>query len=179
MWQIPQEALARYQRIEPAFKLPFNERTEANILNCYILDEAQRLFDGVRGSRFVKRNGTTYHLLNGCVLWYKQLGLDGLPSNFPTYTAQEMMQGSFPFMPKQVLLVVGFQLDAAHQGIRTVEIQRFTASKQMQFCITLEEVMPQTKVVRMPAQQQEERTKTRVRIKLGPEQTALLNKGND
>jgi hypothetical protein len=87
LWDIPEAALTTYNTIPPALRLPWNARITANVLNGYVIDEARRRFDGVRGSEFLNTNGTTYHLFNGCVLWYKQLGEDGFPSNYPTETA--------------------------------------------------------------------------------------------
>ncbi len=95
LWDIPERALQAYNSIDPVLRLPLNARAVANNLNSYVLDEAKRSFDGVSNSRFEERNGTVLHHLNGCTLWYKQLGDDGLPSNYPTETAKELMQGHF------------------------------------------------------------------------------------
>jgi hypothetical protein len=178
LWKIPVAALATYNSIEPSLRLPLNTRAIASALNCYVLDEARRLFDGVRNSKFIETNGTTYHLLDGCVLWYKQLGPDGMPSNYPTETADSMMQGNFPFMPQRVLLVVGFQLDATLQGIKSVVIQRFNAARRLQFYIELEQVLAKPRVLKMPTIAATVKAKTRVKIKRGPEQKELLAQEN-
>lgn len=86
-YDIPDQALRTYNSIDPSLRLPLNARTIANNINCYVIDEAKKAFDGASNSRFEERNGTTYHYINGCAIWYKQLGSDGLPSNYPTETA--------------------------------------------------------------------------------------------
>ncbi len=177
--EAPETALARFHKIDPTLRLCWNARTIANVLNCNVIDEARRLFQGVRNSSFYAANGTTYHLLNDCVLWYKQLGDDGLPSNYPTSTALEMMQGTFSFMPQRVLLVVGFQLDEAIQKVRQVVIQRFSMSGQMQFYIELEKIVTKPHVIQMPSHDTPAGTRTRVKVKRGPEQKELLAQEND
>ena len=176
LWDVPEKAVARYNSRIPAIdRLPFNARTIANVLNAYVLDEARRLFADVRNSRFEEINGTTYHHLNGCVLWYKLLDEDGFPSNYPTYTALEMMQGTFPFMPQRVLLVIGFQLDQALQSIRSVVIQRYSSGNRLKFYIALEKVTPKSRVIEMPSHTAGViGTRSRVRIKRGPEQKELM-----
>lgn len=175
LWDVPEAALARYNRLPAIDRLPFNPRTVASVLNSYVLDEARRLFADIRNSQFEDANGTTYHHLNGCVLWYKQLDEDGFPSNYPTCTALQMMQGTFPFMPQKVLLVVGFQLDQALQNIKSVVIQRYTSGNRLKFYIELEKVTPRSRVIEMPSHAVDAiGTKTRVRIKRGPEQKELL-----
>jgi hypothetical protein len=173
--EIPEVALETYNKIDPSLRLPFNARTIATVMNSYIIDEARKAFDGQSGSKFLETNGTTYHLLNGCVLWYKQLGTDGLPSNYPTDTAQVLMQGSFPFLPTRVLLVVGFRLDEAMQKVERVEIQRFNSIGEMQFYIELEKTVSPTRVITMPQGASATKAKTRVAIKRGPEQKELIS----
>ena len=175
LWDVPEAALARYNRLPAIDRLPFNSRTIANVLNAYVLDEARRLFTGIRNSEFEELNGTTYHHLNGCVLWYKQLDECGFPSNYPTETALQMMQGTFPFMPQKVLLIVGYQLDQALQTIKSVVIQHYTFGNRLKFYIELEKVTPRSQVIEMPSHASDAvGTKTRVRIKRGPEQKELL-----
>ena len=175
LWDVPAAALATYGKIDPALRLPWNPRTVANVLNSYVLDEARRQFAGVKNSRFFDANGTSYHLLNGCALWYKQLGVDGFPSNYPTDLALEMMQGRFSFMPQRILLVVGFQVDDAMQAIKSVVIQRFHSVRQLKFYIELEKVTAKSRVIEMPSHSTVATgTKTRIRIKRGPEQKELI-----
>ena len=175
LWEIPEAALATYNAIPPIHRLPWNPRVTANVLNSYVIDEARRRFDGVRNSDFFEKNGTTYHLYNGCVLWYKQLGSDGMPSNYPTETALEMMQGSFPYAPTRPILVLGFEVDEAIQALRRVVVQRFYSSGRLRYYIELEKVTAQSRVIEMPSHTTEAlRTRTRIRIKRGPEQRELL-----
>lgn len=175
LWEIPEAALAAYNAIPPIHRLPWNPRITANVLNGYVIDEARRRFEGVRGSDFFDKNGTTYHLYNGCVLWYKQLGSDGFPSNYPTETALEMMQGCFKFAPKRPILVLGFEVDAALQSLSRVLVQRFYSSGRLRFYIELEKVTSQSRVIEMPSHTTEAlRTRTLIRIKRGPEQRELL-----
>src|SRR5664280_2772440 len=150
LWEIPEAAVANYSRIPPELRLPFDPRAIACVLNSYVIDEARRKFEGVRDSRFMPANGTTYHFLNGCVLWYKQLGADGLPSNYPTDTAIEMMQGSFPWMPQKILLVVGFEIDDTCHKLKTVVIQRFNSIGKVQFYIEILPVVSNARVLAMP-----------------------------
>lgn len=180
LWDIPEAALATYNSIPPALRLPWNARITANVLNGYVIDEAQRRFDGIRGSEFMPANGTTYHLLNGCVLWYKQLGDDGFPSNYPTETAEDLMQGNFPFAPKRPILVLGFKVDEAIQSIQRVLIQRFYSTGKLRFYIELEKLTSKSRVVEMPSQATDALgTRTRIRIKRGPEQKELLAQENE
>jgi len=176
LWDVPAAALARYQTIDPLMRVTFPPRTTANIMNSLVIDEARKQFCGVRGSQFLDANQTTYHLLNGCALWYKQLGSDGFPSNYPTDLAQELMQGTFPFAPQRLLLVLGFQFDEALQSLKKVVIQRFMSAGFCKFYIELEKVTPKAQVIEMPSQMHAATlgTRTRVRIKRGPEQTELL-----
>jgi len=173
--EIPEVALETYNKIDPSLRLPWNARTAATVINSFIIDGARKAFDGQSGSKFLETNGTTYHLLNDCVLWYKQLGTDGLPSNYPTDTAQVMMQGSFPFLPKRFLLVVGFRFDEAMQKVEKVEIQRFNSIGEMQFYIGLEKTVSSTRVITMPPGIPATKPKTRVAIKRGPEQKELIS----
>ena len=180
LWDIPEAALATYNRMPGAFRRPFNSRATANALNCYVIDEARRRFEGVRSSEFFPANGTTYHLFNGCVIWYKQLGDDGLPSNYPTETAVEIMQGSFPFAPKRPVLVLGFSVDGAVQAIKQVMIQRYSSIGNLKFYIELEKMTSKSRVVEMPSQITDAiGTRTRVRIKRGPEQKELRAQENE
>jgi hypothetical protein len=170
-WDIPEQALKTYNSIDPVLRLPLNARAVANNLNCYVLDEAKKAFEGMSNSRFEEKNGTTYHHLNDCALWYKQLGDDGLPSNYPTETAKELMQGAFPWAPKKVLLVVGFEFDEMLQRLERVEIQRFNSANKIQFHITLEKVVP-ARVLAMPSKTATP-TRTKVAIRRSPEQDEL------
>lgn len=174
LWDIPEAALATYNAIPPEFRLPWNARIRADVLNGYVIDEARRRFDGMRASDFCAQNGTTYHMFNGCVLWYKQLGKDGFPSNYPTDTAEEMMQGTFAFAPKRPILVLGFLVDEAIQSIKRVMLQRFYSSGRLRYYIELEKVSSDSRVIEMPSQNTEALgTRTRIRIKRGPEQKEL------
>lgn len=180
LWDIPEAALATYNTIPAALRLPWNARITANVLNGYVIDEARRRFSGTRGSEFFDANGTTYHLFNGCVLWYKQLGEDGFPSNYPTETAIEMMQGSFAFAPKRPVLVLGFKVDQTLQSIQRVMIQRFNSIGQLRFYIELEKLTAKSRVIEMPSQTSDALgTRTRIRIKRGPEQKELLAQENE
>jgi hypothetical protein len=180
LWEIPDAALATYNCIPPALRLPFNPRITANVLNGYVIHEAQKRFDGVRGSEFFPANGTTYHLFNGCVLWYKQLGEDGLPSNYPTESAVEMMQGHFSFAPQRPILVLGFQVDEAMQSLTRVVIQRFRSTGRVKFYVELEKIVSRPRVVEMPVQTHDAlATRTRIRIKRGPEDRELFAQENE
>jgi len=180
LWEIPEAALATYNSIPPALRLPFNARTTANAVNSYVIDWAQKKFDGVRGSEFFPANGTTYHLFNGCVIWYKQLGEHGLPSNYPTENAVEMMQGHFSFAPQRPILVLGFQVDEAMQSLTRVVIQRFRSTGRLKFYVELEKITPRSHVVEMPAQTHDAlATRTRIRIKRGPEDRELFAQENE
>lgn len=174
LWDVPEVALARYNTIDPMIRMTFPPRTTANVLNSLIIDEARKQFAGVRGSEFLDTNQTTYHFLNGCALWYKQLGADGLPSNYPTDLAKELMSGTFEFAPQRLLLVLGFRFDDAFQNLKLVEIQRYQSTKFCKFYIELEKITPRSQVIEMPTQISDAiGTRTRVRIKRGPEQTEL------
>jgi hypothetical protein len=180
LWDIPEAALTTYNRIPAELRLPFNARVTANVLNSYVIDEARRRFTGVRSSEFFDTNGTTYHLFNGCVIWYKQLGEDGLPSNYPTETALEMMQGTFAFAPKRPVLVLGFRVDQTIQSIQHVMLQRFNSVGQLRFYIELEKLTAKSRVIEMPSQTADGLgTRTRIRIKRGPEQKELLAQENE
>ncbi len=174
LWDVPEAALATYNSIDPAIRLPWNPRTVANVINSFVLDEARKAFSGNGGSRFLEINNTAYHLMNGCALWYKQLGDDGLPSNYPTESALELMQGSFPFAPKYLLLVVGFKFDPMLHRLEKVEIQRFNGLGQMQFHIELQKLASPARVIAMPPGKIPAKPKTRVAIKLGPEQKNII-----
>jgi hypothetical protein len=175
-WDVPEAALARFNQIDPLTRLTFPSRTSANVINSLMIDEARKQFAGVSGSRFLDTNQTTYHLLNGCAFWYKQLGSDGLPSNYPTDLAKELMSGTFDFAPQQLLLVLGFRFDATFQRLALVEMQRYESTRFCKFYIELEKVAPKkTQIIEMPSSQASDAiaTRTRVRIKRGPEQTEL------
>lgn len=172
--EVPEAALQTFNSIDPALRLPLDARATASVLNSYVIDAARKIFDGESNSNFLSTNGTTYHLLNGCVLWYKQLGSDGLPSNYQTDTAQLLMQGEFPFVEKRVLLVVGFRFDASMRQVERVEIQRFRGDA-MQFYIELEKVVSKGKLIAMPSGQTQAKPKTRVTIKRGPEQKEIAS----
>jgi hypothetical protein len=175
LWEIPEAALAAYNAIPPIHRLPWNPRIIANVLNGYVIDEARRRFEGTRNSDFFDKNGTTYHLFNGCVLWYKQLGSDGFPSNYPTETALEMMQGCFPYAPMRPILVLGFEVDEAIQTLKRVVVQRFYSSGRLRYYIELEKVIARSRVIEMPSQITEAlTTRTRIRIQRGPKQRELL-----
>ena len=184
-WNGVENSVVRSRRIPADVSTTFNARTWACVFNSLVLDEMQSAFDGVRGSDFDKRNGTVYHHFGDCVFWYKQLDEDGFPSNYPTETAIELMQGRFMFMPKQVLLVVGFQLDPVTHAVKSVEIQRYSVNRTVLFYIKLEKVEVKSRVVQMPqaggAAPTNEivKTKTRIRIKRGPEQKDLNAQGNE
>jgi hypothetical protein len=179
-WDVVESAMSRLQRIPAEERSEFNPRTMANVLNCLILAEARTAFASQHGSVFDDRNGTTYHHFNGCVFWYKQLDNDGFPSNYPTDTALELMQGNFPFMPQKVLLVVGFQLDSIAQTVQTVVIHRYSSAGKLKFYITLEKIQTKTRVVEMPTRSSDiVKTKTRIRILRGPEQRDLKAQEND
>jgi hypothetical protein len=185
-WNGVENAVARSRRLPASESITFNPRTWACVLNCLVLDEMQAAFDGVRGSGFDKRNGTVYHHFGDCVFWYKQLDDEGFPSNYPTETALELMQGRFMFMPKQILLVVGFQLDPVTHAVKSVEIQRYSSNRTVQFYIRLEKIEAKSRVVQMPQHtgdsaktDQLVTTKTRIRIKRGPEQKDLNAQGNE
>ena len=174
LWDVPEAALARYNKIDPLTRATFPPRTTANVINSLLIDEARKQFAGVRGSEFLDANQTTYHLLNGCALWYKQLGSDGLPSNYPTDLAKELMCGTFEFAPQRLLLVLGFRFDVSLQRLTLVEIQRYESSRFCKFYIELKKITPKTQVIEMPSQVSDAAgTRTRVRIKRGPEQTEL------
>jgi hypothetical protein len=145
------------------------------VLNAFALDELRNTFDRVGNSQFLERNNTTYHTLNGCVLWYKQLGDDSLPSNIPTPTAEEMMQGHFSFMPDQLLIVVGFKLDGLKQTLQAVEILRFGPAKRLEFVIEIAEVPVVTHVVTLPARSPAaaRRQRTKIEIRNGFEQKSF------
>ncbi|WP_109488612.1 hypothetical protein [Occallatibacter savannae] len=175
LWGVPEAALAKYNTIDPLIRMTFAQRTTANVINSLMIDEARKQFAGVPGSEFLDTNQTTYHLLNGCALWYKQLGSDGLPSNYPTELARELMSGSFDFAPQRLLLVLGFQFDETYQKLKLVQIQRYQSSNFCKFYIELEKFTPKSQVIEMPTQVSDAvATRTRVRIKRGPEQTELL-----
>lgn len=153
--------------------MAFNGRCTADVLNSFIIDEVKTAFDGVKDSSFITGNNTTYHRLNGCVLWYKQLGEDGLPSNYPTLSANQMLQGQFDFMPAELLVVVGFQLDAIKRKLPRIEIIRFGPGRRIEFVIEVLQVAgPQ--VMPMPTAPAVPRPRrVKVALKNGFEQKAF------
>jgi hypothetical protein len=164
----------RLNRLSPDDLLAFTARCGADVLNSFVIDEARKEFEGVRESVFVDRNNTTYHQLNGCILWYKQLGSDHLPSNIPTLTAEQMMQGQFDFMPNQLLVVVGFELDLFKKKLKSVEIMRFGPGQRLEFTIEIVQVPVETRVVEMPGKPATPKVRrTKVAIRNGFEQKAF------
>ncbi len=144
------------------------------MLNAFVIAEAREQFDGVRNSDFIERNNTTYHQLNGCILWYKQLGADHLPSNIPTLSVEQMMQGQFDFMPEDLLVVLGFELDTLKKKLKKVEIMRFGPGRRLEFVIEIAQVPAETRVVEMPGQPVSPRVRrTKVAIRNGFEQKAF------
>ena len=81
------------------------------------------------------------------------------------------MQGAFPWAPKKVLLVVGFEFDEMLQRLERVEIQRFNGANKIQFHIALEKVVP-ARVLAMPSKTATP-TRTKVAIRRSPEQEEL------
>lgn len=181
LWDVPEAALKNYNAIPHAFRVPWTPRATADVLNSYVLDEAKRRFEGVRGSDFFPKNGTTYQTFRGAVFWYKQLGVDGLPSNYPTPTAEEMMQGTFPFARQKPLLVLGFKVDETMQNIKSVVIQRFNSLGKLRYFIELEKVATaKARVYQMSSQSNDGvATRTGIKIRRGPEQNELLAQENE
>ena len=151
--------------------MAFNGRCTADVTNAFVIDEVRKEFDGVSDSSFLPINNTTYHVLNGCVLWYKQLGDDDLPSNIPTTNAEEMMQGQFEFMPDRLLVVVGFKPDALRQKIEKIEILRFGPSSRLEYVIEVLRV--EIPAISFPAEKNRERRRTKVELRNGLEQKSL------
>jgi len=60
------------------------------------------------------------------------------------------MQGQFDFMPNQLLMVVGFELDEMKRGLKTVELMRFGPGRRLEFVIEIAKVQVVPRVVRMP-----------------------------
>ncbi len=173
IWRVMKKGVSRFNRLSPEDRLAFNGRCSADVLNSFVIDEAKGDFDGVKGSDFFEKNNTTYHSLNGCVLWYKQLGDNRLPSNIPTMTAEQMMQGQFDFMPDQLLLVVGFELDEMKQKLKSVELMRFGPAKRLEFVIVLAEVPVQTPVIMPKTAKTAAHRRTKIEIRNGFEQKAF------
>jgi hypothetical protein len=165
-WDIPETALLKYNSIDPADRLPWNARTIANVINSYMINEAQNVFGS---AQFLKEHGTTYQVMSDCALWYKQLNSSGLPSNYPTPTALDLMQGSFPFAPQLLLLVVGFRFDHSMQKVERVELQRFNNVGRMKYWIGIEKVTAD--VISIAPDQP--RRKTRVAVRFGPDQSEI------
>ncbi len=175
LWSVIAAATKRFNRLDPDDLLTFNGRCAADVLNAFIIAEARLQFEGVKTSLFIDRNNTTFHSLNGCVLWYKQLGADDLPSNIPTPTAEELMQGHFSFVPNELLLVVGFKLDSLKKKVQSVEMMRFGVGRRVEFLIAITEVSTQERVITMPNKLEPQRTRRRTRIEIrnGFEQKAF------
>jgi hypothetical protein len=174
LWRVVERGGARLRRLPADDQLAFNARCTADVLNSFIIAEAESVFDGVKGSEFLPINNTTYHLLNGCVLWYKQLNSEDLPSNIPTPTVEEMMQGRFEFMPNQLLLVVGFKLDALKHSLVRIDLMRFGAGQRAEFLIELTKVTAPPSVLKMPPYEKTApRRRTKIEIRAGFEQKRL------
>jgi hypothetical protein len=179
LWRCLKSGISRFNRLSPDDRLTFGGRCQSDVLNAFILAEARREFDGVKSSEFVDRNNTTYHSLNGCVLWYKQLNEDRMPSNIPTLSVDQMMQGQFDFMPNKLLMVVGFELDAFKSKLKSVDLMRFGPGRRIDFIIELAEVEVQPRVVQMlPKSQPAPRRRTKIALRNGFEQKALVS-GNE
>lgn len=173
LWRVLKAGVSRLNRLSPEDRLAFNGRCLADVINAFVIDEAREEFDGVRNSEFVAKNNTTYHLLNGCVLWYKQLGEDHLPSNIPTMTADQMMQGQFDFMPNQLLMVVGFELDEMKSKLKTVELLRFGPGQRLEFVIEIAEVEVAPPIVMPKTAKPAATRRTKIEIRNGIEQKAF------
>ncbi len=180
LWRSLNAGVSRFNRLSADDRLALGGRCQADLVNAFILAEARKEFDGVKGSEFVDRNNTTYHSLNGCVLWYKQLNEDRMPSNIPTLSADQMMQGQFDFMPNKLLMVVGFELDTFKSKLKSVDLMRFGPGRRVEFVIELAEVEVQPRVVQMPPKGQPATAPRRTRIALrnGFEQKAFVS-GNE
>jgi hypothetical protein len=166
--------IVRLNRLNAEDLMVFNGRCAADVLNAFVIAEARTEFESIQGSQFIEKNNTTYHSLNGCVLWYKQLGEDHLPSNIPTMTVDQMMQGQFEFMPDQLLMVVGFELDAVKQKLKTVELMRFGPGKRLEFVIEIAKVQVAPRVVRMPdATKPMQARRTKIELRNGFEQKSF------
>ena len=179
LWRSLKAGISRFKRLSADDRLVFGGRCQADVLNAFILAEARREFDGVKGSEFVDRNNTTYHSLNGCVLWYKQLNEDRMPSNIPTLAVDQMMQGQFDFMPTKLLMVVGFELDTFKSNLKSVDLMRFGPGRRIEFVIELAEIEVQPRVVQMqPKNQPVAPRRTKIALRNGFEQKALVS-GNE
>lgn len=178
IWRVMKKGLSRFNRLSPDDRLAFNGRCSADVLNSFVIDEAKGDFDGVKRSEFFEKNNTTYHSLNGCVLWYKQLGEDRLPSNIPTQTAEQMMQGHFDFIPDQLLIVVGFELDEMKQKLKSVELMRFGPGRRLEFVIELAEVPVQTPIIMPRTAKPAAARRTKIEIRNGFEQKSF-GSGNE
>ena len=171
IWRALHAGVKRFNRLTAEDRVAFNGRCTADVTNAFIIDELRKEFDGVPDSSFLPINNTTYHALNGCVLWYKQLGDDDLPSNIPTSTAEEMMQGQFEFMPDRLLVVVGFKPDALRQRLEKIEILRFGPSSRLEYVIEVLRV--EVPAISFPAEKNRERRRTKVELRNGFEQKSL------
>ena len=166
LWDIPEAALATYNTIPPALRLPWNARITANVLNGYVIDEA--------GGDLVEREVRNslcecdeYHLFNGRA-FCTATGEDGFPSNYRPNTEEEMTKGIFGFVPKRLVLVLGSKVDEALRGIQHVMIQRSNSIGQLKFYIELEKITAKSRNIEMPSQTSDALgTRTRIRIKRG------------
>lgn len=168
-------AVARHAALPPEALLDYTANAHASSLNSFVLAEAKKAFDGVKGSIFIGKNGTTYHQMSRCWIWYKQLGDDDEPSNYPTDTALSMEQGELPFPGEDshFLVVLGFGLDATRQKLRTVRLLRRCANRHNNYYIEIEQVQATgSKIVAMP-QATPEPKRARVVLRKGPEQKFL------
>lgn len=167
-----ENGLRRYKALAATDKVDLTARCRADYINSMVLAEAKKQFQTVGGSSFYPINNTTYHFINDCVVWYKKLDEEGLTSNFPTPSAEEMSQGSFSFAPQKVLIVLGFQFDELFQDIKAVSLIRFGSRKHVIFSIELEKLRPN--VLPMTASDQAKAPKKpRVVLRRGPEQVEL------
>jgi hypothetical protein len=179
LWRSLKAGVTRFNRLSPDDRLAFGSRCQSDVLNAFILAEARRELESVKGSDFVDRNNTTYHSLNGCVLWYKQLSEGRMPSNIPTLSVDQMMQGQFDFMPNKLLMVVGFELDALKGKLKSVDLMRFGPGRRIDFIIELAEIEVQPRVVQMsPTSESATPRRTKIALRNGFEQKALVS-GNE
>jgi hypothetical protein len=177
IWRCLKSGISRYNRLSPDDRLAFGGRCQSDVLNAFVIFEARKEFDGVKDSEFVDRNNTTYHSLNGCVLWYKQLNEDRRPSNIPTLAIDQMMQGQFDFMPNKLLMVVGFELDAFKSQLKSVDLMRFGPGHRIEFIIELTEVEVQPRVMQMvPKGEPAVPRRTKIALRNGFEQKALVSR---
>ena len=182
LYRVAETAVARHSALPTVVLLDYTPNAHASSLNSFVIAEAKKAFEGVKGSVFIKKNGTTYHQVAKCWIWYKQLGDDDEPSNYPTDTALSMEQGDLPFPGQEshFLVVLGFGLDPTGQKLRTVRLLRRCANRHNNYYIELEQVQATgSKVVAMPQAAPEPKL-PRVVLRRGPEQKFLneLNENN-